>query len=234
MSAVLRLAICDDEQKFCEHICVQVQQILGLETAVQMYTDPVRCLADLCQNRYDIVLLDIDMPELSGMDMAAALQEQEQKPILIFVTSQDSFVYESFRYHPFGFIRKDYMEDELERVLREANEQWKRNRNRYTFRCDNKTVSLFLQDILYMEAKGNYLEIHAKEEFYRIRETMAAAQSELASGGFVRIHKGFLVNQQAVYTVGADTCSLTDGTTLPIGRSYREQARETLMRYMMS
>lgn len=234
MSAVLRLAICDDEQKFCDDICVQVQQILGVETTVQMYTDPVRCLADLRQNLYDIVLLDIDMPELSGMDIAAALQEQEQKPILIFVTSQDSFVYESFRYHPFGFIRKDYMEDELERVLREANEQWKRNRNRYTFRCDNKTVSLFLQDILYMEAKGNYLEIHAKEEIYRIRETMAAVQNELASCGFVRIHKGFLVNQQEVYTVGADTCSLTDGTILPIGRSYREQARETLMRYMMS
>lgn len=231
---MLRLAVCDDEQKFCDVICIQVQQILGKETAVQTYTDPVRCLEDLRLDLYDIVLLDIDMPAVSGMEVAAALQEQEHPPILIFVTSQDSLVYESFRYHPFGFIRKDYMEDELGRVLREANEQWKRNRNRYTFRCDNKTVSLFLQDLLYLEAKGNYLELHSRDGIYRIRETMAAAQRELAPCGFVRIHKGFLVNQQVVYTVGADTCSLTDGTILPIGRSYREQARETLMRYMMS
>lgn len=234
MSAVLRLAICDDEQKFCEYIGAQVQQILGSGPTVRMYTNPVRCLKDLRRGLYDIVLLDIDMPELSGMELAAALQEQESKPILIFVTSQDSFVYESFRYHPFGFIRKDYMNEELERVLREAGTQWERTRNRYTFRCENKTVSLFLQDILYLEAKGNYLEIHVREKEYRIRETMRTAQEELAPCGFVRIHKGFLVNQQAVYTVGADVCSLTDGTELPIGRSYRDQAREALMRYMMS
>lgn len=231
---MLRLAICDDERKFCESICVWVQKILGNETAVQMYTDPKCCLEDLRQEMYDIVLLDIDMPELSGMEIAAAIQEQERKPILIFVTSQDFFVYESFRYHPFGFIRKDYIQEELERVLREAKAKWESSTKRYTFRCDNKVVSLLLQDILYIEAKGNYLEIHGRDRIHRVRETLAAAQEKLASCGFVRIHKGYLVNQEAVYTVGADTCLLTDETELPIGRSYRENARETLMRYMMA
>lgn len=231
---MLRLAICDDERRFCESGCVLVQKILGKEAAVQMYTDAKRCLADLRQNMYDIVLLDIDMPELSGMEIAAALQKQDKKPILIFVTSQDSLVYESFRYHPFSFIRKDYIQEELEPVLREAKEKWERSRKRYTFRCENKMVSLFLQDIFYIEAKGNYLEIHGRDGIYRIRETLAAAQEELASFGFVRIHKGYLVNQEAVYTVGSDICLLTDKTELPIGRSYRESARETLMRYMMS
>ena len=153
---------------------------------------------------------------------------------MIFVTSQDFLVYESFRYHPFGFIRKDYMQEELERVLREAKAKWESSRKRYTFRSDNKVISLFLHDILYIEAKGNYLEIHGRDEIHRVRETLAAAQEKLMPCGFVRIHKGYLVNQEAVYTVGADTCLLTDETELPIGRSFREQAREILMRYMMA
>lgn len=231
---MLRLAVCDDERKFCEQICARVQQILGTDITVQMYTSSRRCLDDLCQEMYDIVLLDIDMPELSGMEIAAAMQQQERKPFLIFVTSQDFLVYESFRYHPFGFIRKDYMQEELERVLREAKAKWESSRKRYTFRSDNKVISLFLHDILYIEAKGNYLEIHGRDEIHRVRETLAAAQEKLMPCGFVRIHKGYLVNQEAVYTVGADTCLLTDETELPIGRSFREHAREILMRYMMA
>ncbi len=233
---MLHLAICDDEIKFCEQYKEKVQHILGDGVQIQTYTAPRECLKSLKQGRCDILLLDIDMPELTGLQMASVLQEQEinPKPILIFVTSQDAFVYESFRYHPFGFIRKNYIEEELEPVLLEAVEEWKKGKKQYTFRCEDEMVTLLYKDILYLEAKGNYLEIHATGRIYRIRETLVNAEKELKSWGFVRIHRGFLVNQQAVYRLGANEVVLQDKTILPIGRSCKEQARESLMRYMMA
>lgn len=233
---MLRLAICDDEKKFCDLFHKKVLSILGETVQVQTYTAPQQCLFDMQQGRYDILMLDIDMPEMSGLQMASIMQEMsiEPKPILIFVTSQDSLVYESFRYHPFGFIRKSYLEEELERVLREAECEWKKRKKQFTFRCKNEMVTLLYQDILYLESSGNYLEIHGIKQVYRIRETMSKVEKELAFWGFVRIHKGFLVNQQAVYRLGANEIVLTDRTILPIGKSYREQARELLMRYIMA
>ncbi len=232
---MLHLAICDDEEKFCGQYREKVQDILGDGVQILTYTDSRECLESLKQNQCDILLLDIDMPELTGLQLASVLQEQEvnPKPILIFVTSQDAFVYESFRYHPFGFIRKNYVDEELERVLREAVDEWKKGKKQYTFRCEDEIVALFHKDILYLEAKGNYLEIHAAGSVYRIRETLMNAEKELESWGFVRIHRGFLVNQQAVYTLGANEVVLQDKTVLPIGRSCKEKARERLMRYMM-
>ncbi len=232
---MLHLAICDDEKKFCEQYKEKVQDILGDGVLVRVYTDPRECLGSLEKGRCDILLLDIDMPELTGLQMASVLQEQvtDPKPILIFVTSQDALVYESFRYHPFGFIRKNYMEKELERVLLEAVDEWKKGKKQYTFRCEDEMVALFYKDILYLEARGNYLEIHAAGRVYRIRETLGNAEKDLGSWGFVRIHRGFLVNQQAVYTLGANEVVLQDKTILPIGRSCKEKARERLMRYMM-
>lgn len=233
---MLHLAICDDEKKFCEFYKEKVQAILGDGVQVQTYMDPRCCLNDLQQGRQDIVLLDIDMPELSGLQMASILQEQdtEPKPILIFVTSQDTLVYESFRYHPFGFIRKNFLEEELDRVLQEAREEWKKRKKQYTFRCENEIVTLLHKDIIYIEAEGNYLEIHGTERVYRTRETLSKVEKELAPWGFVRIHKGFIVNQQAVYTLGANEVVLMDRTRLPIGRRCKEQAKERLMRYMMA
>lgn len=233
---MLHLAICDDEKKFCGQYKEKVQDILGDGVQIRAYTDPRECLKSLERDRCDILLLDIDMPELTGLQMASVLQEQDikPKPILIFVTSQDAFVYESFRYHPFGFIRKNYVEEELERVLLEAVEEWKKGKEQYAFRCEDEIVTLFYKDLLYLEAKGNYLEIHAPGRVYRIRETMRNAENELESQGFVRIHRGFLVNQQAVHMLGANEVVLRDKTILPIGRSCKEKARERLMRYILA
>lgn len=230
---MLHLAICDDEEKLCEIYKEKVRTILGDGVQIQTYTNPCECLDDLKQGRQDIVLLDIDMPEMTGLQMASVLQEQEAQPepIIIFVTSQDALVYESFRYHPFDFIRKSHLDEEFCRVLRDACEEWKKQKKQYTFRCENDMVTLRHKDILYIESEGNYLQIHVDAgPVYRICETMTKVEKELEPWGFVRIHKGFLVNQQAVHMFNTREVVLVDKSVLPIGRSCREQVKERLMR----
>lgn len=89
------------------------------------------------------------MPGLDGLEIAARMSQLPYKPILIFVTCQDALVYQTFQYHPFGFIRKSCVEQELEPVLLEA-----------------------LEEILYFEAFENYLNLHTEHTVYRIWGTM--------------------------------------------------------------
>lgn len=231
---MVRLLICDDEKRFCEQYAKMAGDILGQEASVGISTDPRVFWDKLQQQGADIVLLDIDMPELDGFEIAARMGQLRQKPILIFVTGHDVLVYETFQYHPFGFIRKSHADRELEPVLREAMVEWRRRTRRYAFRCGNERVALLLDEILYFESRGNYVELHTAGQTYRIRETMANVDRELAAVGFVRIHKGFLVNQKAVYRIRSDEVVLQGDIVVPIGRSRKEETKEKLVRYMMS
>ena len=180
----------------------------------------------------DILLLDIDMPDIGGFDIARTLSDMPLKPLLIFVTSHDELVYDSLRSHPFGFVRKSHLTQELPVMLTDAVNEINAGEKHFCFHSAEGDVKLSLGEIRYFESDGNYIKLFAGEE-YRFRDTLSSLENTLADSGFVRIHKGFLVNQTAVRIINADECVLGDSTRLPIGRSYSDTARKQLMRYML-
>ena len=107
-----------------------------------------------------------------------------------------------------------------------------RENKHFSFRTDGKDIRLLLSEINYFEADSNYLKVFTKQGEYRFRSTMTAVENSLQSGGFIRIHKGFLVNQAAVKTINSEEAELTDGTKLPMGKTFVDEARRQLMRYM--
>ncbi len=203
------------------------------DSSVSVYSSGSGLLAALRNEGCDILLLDIDMPGISGLDIARRLSELPDKPLLVFVTSHDELVYDSLQFHPFGFVRKAYLEKELRTVLEDAAKELGGRDRHLRFRSSDGDVKLKLDEILYFEADGNYIKLFAADGEYRFRDTVSSLENALSGSGFVRIHKGFLVNQSAVRIINADECVLNDSTRLPIGRSYSENARKQLMRYML-
>ena len=103
----------------------------------------------------------------------------------------------------------------------------------FFFHTSSGNVKLRLEDILYFESEGNYLKVITDDEEYRFRETMQTLEMSLSSDGFVRIHKGFLLNQGSVKMIKSDSVILCNDVQLPFGRSYLESARKKLMRGMI-
>jgi len=201
---------------------------------VEEFSDGEQLLKRLKQENCDILLLDIDMPEISGMDVAERLTELLKKPLLIFVTGHDELVYDSFRYHPFGFVRKQFLETELEKVLKDCREELARCQRHFNFRTAEGEFRLLLSEMSYFESEGNYLKVYTKDTEYRFRSTITAVEAALVKDGFIRLHKGFLVNQTVIRLFGTDTVELTDGKVLPIGKTYAEEAKLQFMRYLRS
>ncbi len=227
-----RIFICDDEPKILSDISAKVKAALPDE-AVAEFTDGKALLDALLQGDCDILLLDIDMPDISGLDIAARLSALSDKPLLVFVTSHDELVYDSFQFHPFGFVRKSCMEKELARILADCAAELDSRDRHFCFHTASADVRLRLDEILYFEADGNYLKLFAKGGEYRFRDTLSAVENALSDSGFIRIHKGFVVNQAAVKLLACDTAELIGGDVIPIGRSYAETAKKQLMRYML-
>lgn len=226
-----RIMICDDEQKMLSDIAALTAEVIN-NCDISSYRDGRELLTALKDKGCDILLLDIDMPELSGLDIARALSDTDVKPLLIFVTSHDELVYDSLQFHPFGFVRKSHLMRELPPMLGDAVREISGKDKHFCFHSAEGEVKLKLDEIRYFESDGNYIKLFAEEE-YRFRDTMASLENALAGSGFVRIHKGFLVNQSAVKVINPDECVLDDSTRLPIGRSYSDTARKQLMRYML-
>lgn len=229
----MKIYLCDDEQKMREEIADRVSTWLP-EAEVSTFAGGRELLQQLKENACDILLLDIDMPELSGMEVAKHLAELPKKPLLVFVTGHDELVYESFQYHPFGFVRKQFLDEELGRVLKDCEAEIEQGKRHFNFRMDGKEVCLLLSELLYFESEGNYLKVYTEGEEYRFRSTITAVEGTLKKDGFIRLHKGFLVNQSAIRLFGTEVAELTDGTSLPVGKTYAEEAKQQFMRYLRS
>ena len=229
---MFRIAICDDENRILEDLSRMVLELIP-DADVSAF-DEGRALIDGADKAgYDVVLLDIDMPDLNGLEVAAFFQAADRKPLIIFVTGHDELVYDSLQLHPFGFVRKSYLDKELKKVLEDAVEEVSSRDKHFFFHTASGDIKLQMDDILYFEAEGNYIKIKTGSDEFRFRETMQALEMSLKSDGFIRVHKGFLVNQEAVKIINSDKLVLNDNTEIPFGRSYQENARKMLMRGML-
>lgn len=227
-----RVFICDDEQKILTDISFRVKKLLR-NAAVEEFSESGELLSRLREKNCQILLLDIDMPGIGGLEIAAKLSLLSPKPLLVFVTSHDELVYDSLQYHPFGFVRKGHLEDELPKILADCEKELAAEERHFCFHTENSDFKLSLNDIIYFESEGNYLKLFAKSGEYRFRGTMAAVEGSLSGSGFVRVHKGFLVNQAEVKILRVDKIELNGGASVPLGRSFADSAKKILMRYML-
>lgn len=226
-----QIYVCDDEPKIAEDLSAKIKAYMPQDVVVSI-SGGAQLLKRLWQEPCDILFLDIDMPDVNGMDIAGKLAELEHKPLLVFVTGHDELVYESLQYHPFGFIRKSYFDEEIEKVLRDCEKELGERQKHFHFRMGSRDVSLLLSDILYFEADGNYLKLYTAAETFRLRSTVTAVENSLGGSGFIRVHKGFLVNQSAVRIIGRNELEMTNGSFLSFGKNYMEGAKRKLLRYM--
>ncbi len=232
---VITAIVCDDEKRVLEEICAKIKAAFdgcGSEAEVCAFDDPFALVERLKSSAPQALFLDIDMPRLGGMDIAQYIIDNNLKTLLVFVTSHDALVYSSFQYRPFAFIRKSRLDEEIVPVVERMIAGLQKDSEFFTFKNSEGVFRVPLDDILYFESDSNYIDLHCSERVYRFRGTIASLEGELAGNGFIRIHKGFLVNERRVYALMGDELRLDSGELLPVGRTNRESVKKAIMRYL--
>ncbi|MBO4320796.1 MAG: response regulator transcription factor, partial [Treponema sp.] len=153
----MNIAVCDDEAKILEEIASFIKQEFT-QSKVQAYSSGDSFISS-SQERPDVLLLDIDMPGMSGMEVASHLAQEKAQTLIVFVTAHDELVYDSFKYHPFAFVRKKYLTDELRNVLNDCKKEIEGRNRHFVFQTASKTINLAQSEILYFESQANYLAV---------------------------------------------------------------------------
>ena len=177
-----------------------------------------------------MIFLDIQMPEIDGMAIARQLWRQSGESIVIFTTVKEELVFQALRVHPFEFLKKSDIENELPRLLRDILRELHRSGELLTLKCRKGMVSIPVQDVYYLESRRNDIAVYTKEKEYIIRDSLSVKEKELAPYGFIRTHSGFLVNSFHIFMADKMFVILDDGRRVPVSRNRYKIVKEKLLK----
>ena len=200
---MINIAICDDNQEFAQLFYRKIKSLCNSDCSVlPAFNSGLDVIEYLKLHAIDILFLDIDMPSINGFDLAKVLCEKYSDIIIIFVSSYEDFVYSSFEYCPFRFLRKTHLNDELEIALSKAIEKIVLNDNNILFDTTDGQVSLKPKDILFFEGQKNYYYIYTVNgKSFKCRGTMESVNNLMEKYYFFRIHSAYIVNFEHIESI---------------------------------
>ena len=228
---MIRIAMCDDETMFLQTYQKKVSELFqehNVDCKIDTYTDARRFLEDCEKTSYDLIFLDIDMPEMSGMELAAEIRAMNSAAALIFVSSHSDFVFESFQFQPFRFLRKEWLAEELPDAVKAYCENYAKSGQTARLVLDDKRiVTKKLVEVVYFFSIRHHIYLVTLEETAELsaREyTLEKLEEQFSRSGFLRIHKSYLLNYRYVYHIGNDTVELTPHRLKKLPLSHRRSA----------
>ncbi|MEC0170018.1 LytR/AlgR family response regulator transcription factor [Paenibacillus graminis] len=230
---MLNVAFCDDDIRFLNSIVSEAKKIfkrLKVNTTIYTYTNGKKLIDDFEEyhSYYDIIFLDIDLPEMDGKEVARNLRLFDKKFKLVFVTSFEQEVLNTFQYDVSGFLPKRLINERLfliiDRVVTAIKDD---NPQLQVFKVNitgdkRAVIKVPLNDIMFFGSVNRKNYIHTKRRIYLLHGykfmDLIAQYSEL---GFVDIHRTCIVNIQYIFSVDDIEIRLDDGTLLPLSRRKR-------------
>ena len=228
----MRVIICDDDKLFLRQFHHTLEKAFhhrkqAVEiTCVESGSDLFRALG---QQPADVVFLDIEMPDEDGFSVARRLSKLANKPLLVFTTSIETLVFESFEHEPIWYLLKSNM-DQLPAVIDKIIHKLEHTK-KYLEYLNNTQHRVPLSDILYLESKDHYITLHTQNEIYRFRGKLSDIEKQVGKEFFIRCHAGYLVNFQYVKALGKGKLLLSDNNIIPISRNKLEETQVAFMNY---
>ena len=209
---MIRIAIVDDEKLFLERIrklLIQIMDSSDVEYSISTYIDSDNSLnSDL---QFDLLLFDIDMPKINGFDLVKQINSLPLKTnrySVIYISNFENLVFESFKYSPLRFVRKNMLESDFSEAIDAFLSKYMAENNYFTFidKDSNACMKIQIMDIMYFESYGHDICLIEKTgKTYKIKRntnyTLNWLEDKYNSNGFIRSHKSYLVNYRHIYKI---------------------------------
>ena len=229
----IRALVVDDE----EHARESVRALLEAQPRWQVIgeCDSAGALRDaLVHTPVDVVFLDIRLPDDDGMSLARLLRDSPRSPLVVFTTAFEQYAVDAFEVQAIDYLLKPFDDARFQAALRRAEQALsaasQRGDQRYCQRLVIRSIGrvqfVEVAQIDWLEASGNYVEVHTGKESFLHRERMRVLEAQLDPAEFVRIHRSIIVNRAAVAQIrpiaaGDHAVILRGGQRLRLSRTYR-------------
>lgn len=238
----MRIAVCDDNVSFLHYFKPMLANELGLRSIkgeIKTYTKADEFLFDHGKKPFTAIFLDLDMPDITGFEVAQQLG-QNGNCFVIFVTSHQELVYDSFNFRPLNFICKDpnsdVMKERLHMVVGQLTEALKQEKTVVLENKEQGRVSVKLRDVTYIESNGHNVIYHFtnNKNTIAVRESIGDIEEDYRKFDFIRVHKKYIVNLKYVFNISRskETVMFKSGCELPMSRGYKNAVDDALTEYL--
>ena len=227
------IAICDDELSIIQHIEYLVEKwgkSSGHLLKIEKYPSSEAFLFHYAEDKsYDILLLDIEMSGINGVELARKIRESNREVQIIFITGYMDYIIQGYDVEALHYLMKPVNEEKLYSVLNKAAERLKKQEKVLLLFTDGEMVRIPLYEIEYISVDKNYTTIHGKNN-YTIKRTLTDIETEL-DPRFYRVGRSYIVNLQSIKKITRREIFLKSGTSIPLSRNHYEPLNRAMIKY---
>lgn len=227
------IVIIDDDRSICEKVQQYVLAAIpeGCHVHVKICETPSEFWKYIDDKSVDILITDIEMPEMSGMELGTKIREKYEKMYLIFLTAYPEYAYKSYCISAYQYIDKSDMKERLPKVLVNLVTRLEKEKTRFRWiGTGDRRQKVYYTDIIYIyKAKGEkYVEYVTEEGTYRERMNIKDVEKEVIDRGFLMIERGYIANMKHIAGIGKETIRMDNGEELTVSRTRRSKVKEEL------
>lgn len=235
--STISIAICDDDQQFADYEKKQLQSVLAemcIDYEIDVFNNPLNFEKELVKQNtfYHIILLDIDMKEKNGLEIAKTIYEQFNGECnLIFVTSYDKYVFQSFKYQPLRYIKKEAYIKDIKEAVSVAIQRLELFDNDMYYMCNtiDGIFKIQISNIMYFERDGKNIKIVMKNNvtYVTSKESIKSLMFKFQKYNFVMIHNGGAVNLHYVTGYEAQNIVVNESIHLYLSRRKKNEFKDS-------
>ncbi len=236
---MLRIAICDDEETARDALRIQLEKIMDEKSdeIIYEFSNGRTCANWIIHHpgEVDLLFLDVEMGQESGMDVAAKIRKSENSLLIVFVTGYSDYVFDGYRVGALDYLMKPVKADRLKEVLSRVKRELSKTTDAFVLKNTDGIYRLPYDSILYFFSDRRYINVVTAAKTYTFYGKLSEVEKQTKKY-FVRIHQRYLVNAGKVTFIGnrfVTVSGLAFQDKLPVSRAYKESACEQLARTLL-
>ena len=230
----MRIAICDDQKNERQKMIEALGSVID-HFSTNEFDNGNALLESHANNPYDLIILDILMPEMNGIDTAASLRKSDTKTPIIFLSASKEFGVQSYRVLAFDYLLKPIDREQLKDCMKRLFSQTAKKKQSITITYEGTEIDILLSNIQCLESNLRKVIFTLSEnKEIEIIGKLTDFEQFLLEHGFCRCHKSYLVNLEHIDRVDDDMFYLTGGKAVKISRAYLQSAKKSYFEYIFS
>ena len=209
-----------------------VTQVPSLDLVAEC-SDAGEALSSLNSTQVELLLLDIEMPDMSGLDLIKQLGNR--RPLIIFTTAKKDYAVEAFELSVVDYLVKPITLPRLKQAVDKASEALESNKEEvkveeqgFVFVKDNGILKrISIDDILFLEAMGDYVKVHTAQKFHVVHATLKSIEEKLPPSKFIRVHRSYIVAINKIDYIQEGTISIGK-TSIPVADTHKSNLNKRL------
>lgn len=229
-----KAAICDDEPAELQYLSGLVRSWArqgGNSVSLSLFPSGEAFWFQYEEEKdFDLLLLDIEMGEMNGVELARRIRRENADVQILFITAWPDFMADGYEVSALHYLMKPVREEKLFSVLERAAANLKKAERYEIFHTGGETVRISLEEIVSVEAFSHEVEVVVREGSYRVEETLSGLEKRLGEG-FVRCHRSYLAALKYIRKITRTDVVMDTGARIPLSRRRYDAVNQAFIRY---